>query len=99
MLYLAKSLLILLVMAFWCGSIAILLGSTGSSTSVLDKTAGYMDRLMKEAIEIWLNTGNFNRDGGFMLSLAWYPVMNKLSNQKAEWNRASTWLHPLVPIG
>jgi hypothetical protein len=29
-----------------------------SSTSVLDKTAGYMDCLMNEAIEIWLNTGN-----------------------------------------
>jgi hypothetical protein len=25
---------------------------------VLDKTAGYMDRLMKEAIEVQLNNGN-----------------------------------------
>jgi hypothetical protein len=32
-----------------------------SSTSVLDKTTGYMDRLVKEEIEIRLNTGNFNQ--------------------------------------
>jgi hypothetical protein len=61
-----------------------------SSTSVLDKTTGYMDCLMKEAIEIRLNTGNFNRDNGFMLSQAWYPVMNMLSYQKAGRNRVST---------
>jgi hypothetical protein len=61
-----------------------------SSTSVLDKTTGYMDRLVKEATEIQLNTGNFNRDGGFMLSRARYPVMNMLSNQKAGRNWAST---------
>jgi hypothetical protein len=61
-----------------------------SSTSVLDKTTGYIDCLVKEAIEIRLNTGNFSRDGGFMLSWAWYLVMNMLSNQKAGRNRAST---------
>jgi hypothetical protein len=70
-----------------------------SSISVLDKTTGYMDRLVKEAIEIQLSTGNFNRDGGFMLSWAWYPVMNMLSNQKAGRNRVSTSLHPPFPIG
>jgi hypothetical protein len=46
-----------------------------SSTSVLDKAAGYMDRLVKEAIEIRLNPRNFNRDGGFTLSRSWYPVI------------------------
>jgi hypothetical protein len=60
-----------------------------SSTSVLDKTAGYMDRLVKETIEIRLNTRNF-KVGGFMFSRAWYRVMNMLSNQKAVQNRAST---------
>jgi hypothetical protein len=70
-----------------------------SSTSVLDKTTGYMGHLMKEAIEIRLNTRNFNRDSGFMLSQAWYPVKNMLSYQKARQNRASTWLHPPVPTG
>jgi hypothetical protein len=70
-----------------------------SSTSVLDKKTGYINRLMKEAVEMRLNTGNFSRDGGFMLSWPWYPVMNMLSYQKAGRNRASTLLHPPVPIG
>jgi hypothetical protein len=61
-----------------------------SSTSVLDKAAGYMDCLVKEAIEIWLNTRNFNREGGFTLSWAWYPVINMLCNEKAGPSRASS---------
>jgi hypothetical protein len=39
--------------------------------------------LIKEAIKIRLKYKNFNRDGGFTLSRAWYPVTNLLSNQKA----------------
>jgi hypothetical protein len=61
-----------------------------SSTSVLDKAAGYMDRLVKEAIEIRLNTRNFNREGGFTLGQAWYPVINMLCNEKAGPSRASS---------
>jgi hypothetical protein len=61
-----------------------------SSTSVLDKAAGYMDHLVKEAIEIWLNTRNFNRDGGFTLSRSWYPVINMLCNEKAGPSRVSS---------
>jgi hypothetical protein len=34
-----------------------------------------------------------------MLSRAWYPVLNMLSNRKAGQNKASSWLHPPVPIG
>jgi hypothetical protein len=34
----------------------------------LAKVNGYVDHLMKEAIEIQLHPNNFNRDGGFMLS-------------------------------
>jgi hypothetical protein len=43
--------------------------------------------------------GRQTGDGGFMLSRAWYPVLNLLSKQKVGWNKASTWLHPPVPIG
>jgi hypothetical protein len=60
------------------------------STFVSDKAAGYVDRLIKEAIEIRLNTRNFNRDGGFTLSRAWYPVINMLCNEKAGPSRASS---------
>jgi hypothetical protein len=49
----------------------------------LDEMSSYMDRIMKEAIGIWLNNKNFNRDGGRMLSSASHPVINMLSNQKA----------------
>jgi hypothetical protein len=30
-----------------------------------------------------LNNKNFNRDGGFMFSNAWHPVINMLSDQEA----------------
>jgi hypothetical protein len=38
--------------------------------------------LWKEATGIRLNNQNFNRDGGLMLSHAWHPVINMLSNQE-----------------
>jgi hypothetical protein len=37
---------------------------------VLDRASGYMDRLVKEAIQIRLNHKNFNTDSGFTLSRA-----------------------------
>jgi hypothetical protein len=61
-----------------------------SCTSVLDKAAGYMGGLVKEATEIRLNFSNFNRDGGFILSGAWCPVINMLRYQKAGPGRASS---------
>jgi hypothetical protein len=42
-----------------------------------------MDRVIKEAIHIRLNKENFNRDNGFNLSRAWYPITRMLANQKA----------------
>jgi hypothetical protein len=41
---------------------------------ILEKVTGYMDRLVKEAIEICLHPNNFNRDRGFTFCQAWYPV-------------------------
>jgi hypothetical protein len=54
-----------------------------TNTIVLDRTLSYMDRLVKEAIGIRLNNKNFNRDGGLMLSRAWHPLINMLTNQEA----------------
>jgi hypothetical protein len=54
---------------------------------------GYMDRLVKEAIEIQLHPNNFNRDNGFMLSQAQDPSLTcsirrrKLSNIQTGWNQ------------
>jgi hypothetical protein len=61
-----------------------------TSIDVVHSTAGYMDGLVKEAVEIQLNTRNLYRVGGFILSQAWYPVTNMLYNQKAGPGRVST---------
>jgi hypothetical protein len=44
-----------------------------NNVSVLDRASGYMDRLVKETIQIRLNQNNFNRDNGLTLSRAWTP--------------------------
>jgi hypothetical protein len=57
---------------------------------MLHKATGYMDHLEEEAIEILLNTRNFNRDSGFNMSQAWCTVDNMLYNQKAGSIRGNT---------
>jgi hypothetical protein len=39
---------------------------------------------VKEAIHIRLNKEDFNRDNGFNLSRAWFPITRMLASQKAE---------------
>jgi hypothetical protein len=46
-----------------------------SNTAIPDKAPGYMDRLIKEAIEIRLHPRNFDRDRGSNLSRSWYPLI------------------------
>ncbi|KAJ4451026.1 hypothetical protein ANN_02462 [Periplaneta americana] len=48
------------------------------ATTILDKTSGYWDLVIKEAIEIHLNGNNFNRDGSLQLSTAWKAAINTL---------------------
>jgi hypothetical protein len=48
------------------------------NVSVLDRASGYMDRLVKEVIQIRLKHKNFNKDNGFTLSRAWNPITNLL---------------------
>ncbi|GFG30771.1 hypothetical protein Cfor_10855 [Coptotermes formosanus] len=59
-------------------------------TSILDGSSGYVDRLVKEAIEIQLNKNNFNREGCFILSHAYAPVTTMLMNVKGGTSRAGT---------
>ena len=51
-----------------------------SATTILNRTSGYLDCLVKKAIEIHLNKNNFNIDGSFMLSQAWSPLTSMLLN-------------------
>jgi hypothetical protein len=39
-----------------------------NNITILEKVTGFMDRLVKEAMEIHLHPNNFNRDGDFTLS-------------------------------
>lgn len=50
-------------------------------TSALNKISGYLDQLVKEAIEIHLKKNNFNRDSGFKLSQGWSPTTSMLLNE------------------
>jgi hypothetical protein len=49
-------------------------------TEVLAKTAGYVDQLVKEGIEIWLYSNNINQERGFKLSQAWNLTINILQS-------------------
>jgi hypothetical protein len=53
-------------------------------TSKLCTATRYMDRLVMEAIEIWLHSNNFNRDEGFSLSHTLRPVINMVKQSRSE---------------
>jgi len=48
----------------------------------INRISGYLDCIVKEAIEIHLNKNHFNTDGSFMFSQAWSPLTNMLLNSK-----------------
>jgi hypothetical protein len=64
----------------------------------LDRTSGYMDRIVKEAIHIRLNKESFNRNNGFNLSRAWFPITRMLASQKAEPGKDSSDLTGKPPV-
>jgi hypothetical protein len=49
------------------------------------RTTEYIDHLIKEAIEVWVNMENFNVDVCCTLSKACCPLPNMLCSQKRTW--------------
>jgi hypothetical protein len=61
-----------------------------NNISVLERVSGYMDHLVKEAIQIRINCKNFNRDSGFTLSQAWNRVTKLFFKHDTDTGKVAT---------